>query len=66
MRTLWWSCLVVLSLGVVRSVAFVIQGIVVGNTATVVINLITLPLEAVFFVVLWRVRDQFNPQPPPE
>jgi hypothetical protein len=64
-RTLWWSCLVVLCLGVVRTVAFVIQGISVGNRATIVINAVLLPLEAAFIVVLWRLRDQMtNGQPP--
>lgn len=60
MRTLWWSCLVVLGLGVVRTVAFVIQGISAGNTATIVINAVLLPLEAVFIFVLWRLRDQMT------
>ena len=63
MRTLWWSCLVVLGLGAVRSVAFVIQGINDGNTAAIVINAALLPLEAVFVAVLWRLRDQMTNGP---
>jgi hypothetical protein len=65
-RTLWWSCLVVLCLGIARTIAFVIQGVIVGNTATIVVNVILLPLEAVFVVVLWRLRDQMTPGRPPE
>ena len=63
MQVLWWSGLVILGLGIVRSVIVVFWGVANGSTATIVINLVLLVAEAMFVAVLWRVRDQLRSPP---
>ncbi len=60
MRLLWWTGLVVIALGIVRTVGLVIRGIVSGDAATVAINVALTACEVVFVVVLLRVRDQLR------
>jgi hypothetical protein len=57
-RTLWWSCQSILVLGLVRTFFVMIEGIGAGNTATIVVNAVLLPLEVGLVAVLWRLREQ--------
>jgi hypothetical protein len=59
-RVLWWSCLVIVVLGTVRTVALLLDGLAKGDTATIIVNALLVPVEAAILVVLVRVRDQLR------
>jgi hypothetical protein len=59
-RVLWWSGLTVLTLGLLRTLALLAHGIAHGDTATIVVNAVLVPVAVALLFVLWRVRDNLR------
>jgi hypothetical protein len=57
---LWWSGLTILILGLLRTVALLAHGIAQGDTATIVVNAVLVPVVIALVFVLWRVRDNLR------